>query len=313
MAIVTLTLNPALDLETAVAHVRPRDKLRCSEPRSDPGGGGINVARAIKTLGGSARAAIALGGATGAVIAASLQDAQIDFLTLTAPGPTRQNLSVIDAASAEQFRFIFPGPTWTLDDLAAVAAPLSGAVGAGDILVLSGSLPPGLAPEALVNLAQSHVMRGVRVVVDTSGAPLIAMARSARGLCLLRMDDGEAEELFARTLPQAADSADAAQALVRDGVAEAVIIARGTEGSVLATAKRRWFAPAADVPVASLTGAGDSFVAAATLAIAQEGTWPEVLSAGCAAASSAVTTPATALCDPDVYATLLPGAGARRI
>lgn len=313
MAIVTLTLNPALDLDTAVPQMRPREKLRCTKPRIDPGGGGINVARAIHALGGTARAAIALGGPNGAAIAAALQEAKIDVLALVAPGPTRQNLSVIEASTGEQFRFIFPGPSWTPADLAAVGPPLSEAVGAEDILVLSGSLPPGLEAEALVDLALSQVARGVRVVVDTSGPSLAAMAGSARGLCLLRMDGPEAEELCGRPLRQAADTAAVAQALVKDGVAEAVIIARGTEGSVLATAQGRWFAPAANVPVVSVTGAGDSFVAAATLAISQGGAWPEVLSSGCAAASAAVTTPATALCDPEVYVSLLPGARARRV
>ncbi|OAN81229.1 hypothetical protein A8B78_09465 [Jannaschia sp. EhC01] len=313
MAIVTLTLNPALDLETSLAEMRPREKLRCTPPRSDPGGGGINVARAIHALGFTARAAVALGGPTGATIATALQEAGIDVLPLAAPGPTRQNLSVIEASTGEQFRFIFPGPTWTPADLAAVEPPLSKAVVAGDILVLSGSLPPGLAAEALVELAMSHVARGVRVVVDTSGAALVAMVAAARGMNLLRMDGPEAEELWGRPLPRAADSADAAQAMVKDGVAEAVIIARGKEGSVLATANGRWFAPAADVPVVSVTGAGDSFVAAATLAMSRGAAWPEVLSCGCSAASAAVTTPATALCDPEVYLALLPGTRARRI
>lgn len=313
MAIVTLTLNPALDLDTSVAALRPRDKLRCAEPSQDPGGGGINVARAIHALGGGARAAVALGGPTGIAVAAGLEAARIDVVSLPAPGPTRQNLSVIEATSGQQYRFIFPGPIWGEPDIIAAQSLLADRVSPGDILVLSGSLPPGFSEAAFVELAGHHGARGVRVVVDTSGPALRAMAASARGLSLLRMDDVEAEELCSRPLPAASDTAAMAQDLVADGVAEAVIIARGREGSVLATASGRWSAPAADVPVISVTGAGDSFVAAATLAMERRAPWPEVLSCGCAAASAAVMTPATALCDAEVYQSLLPSARARRI
>jgi 6-phosphofructokinase 2 len=66
MGILTVTLNPALDLETRTAALVPGHKLRCAPPRVDPGGGGINVARAIHVLGGEARAAVAVGGPVGA-------------------------------------------------------------------------------------------------------------------------------------------------------------------------------------------------------------------------------------------------------
>ena len=63
--ILTITLNPALDMSSAVAAVVPGDKLRCDAPVFDPGGGGINVARAVRLLGGSARAFVAVGGYRG--------------------------------------------------------------------------------------------------------------------------------------------------------------------------------------------------------------------------------------------------------
>jgi 6-phosphofructokinase 2 len=63
--ILTLTLNPALDITTSTEKLLPQRKLRCSSPRYDAGGGGVNVSRAIKELGGTSRAFVALGGATG--------------------------------------------------------------------------------------------------------------------------------------------------------------------------------------------------------------------------------------------------------
>lgn len=305
MAILTVTLNPALDLETTVPELKPREKLRCTEPRRDPGGGGINVARAIHVLGGAASAVVALNGPAGREIAESLGASGIDIIAVPAPGPTRSNMSVIETSSGDQYRFISPGPDWTLRDLEKVSKRLRDAVSGGDIVVLSGSLPPGLPPSALVGLATDLMARGARVVVDTSGDALVAMAASAKGLDILRMDAAEGDALFGRPLHRASDTAAAAATLIAAGVAKAVIIARGREGSVLVSGDGRWAAPAAEVPVVSVTGAGDSFVAAATLALSRGADWPGVLLAGCSAASAAVTTPATELCDPAVYADLL--------
>jgi 6-phosphofructokinase 2 len=110
------------------------------------------------------------------------------------------------------------------------------------------------------------------------------------------MDAEEAETVAGARLNNRQESADFAQRLVQRGVAQRVIIARGPEGSVLATAAQRWFCKAADVPVKSKIGAGDSFVAAFVLALARGQSNPDALSYGAAAASAAVMTPATELC-----------------
>ncbi len=305
MAILTVTLNPALDLETSVVQLRPRDKLRCTSPRVDPGGGGINVAHAIHALGGRALAAVAVQGSSGAELTNGLSVAGIPFLALPAPGPTRHNLSVIEEATGEQYRFIFPGPAWTPADLNQAQTLLLEAVTATDLVVLSGSVPPGVTGDDLVGLANALQARGAKVIVDTSGPGLAAMADHARDLCVLRMDDVEAADLVGYPLVTLAETKAVAARLVSQGVAEAVIIARGAEGSVLATRGGAWSAPAIDVPVQSLTGAGDSFVGSVAIALERGADWPEVLCCGCAAASSAVMTPATALCDAVTYADLL--------
>lgn len=306
MAILTVTLNPALDLETETPALVPGRKLRCAEPRRDPGGGGINVARAISLLGGSATAAVAAGGPTGDSMAARLRAHGVALHLLPAPGETRSNLSVIETDTGQQFRFIFPGPTWDAADVTRASRSLMALVGPGDFVVLSGSLPPGMQPHQLVTLVSDLSALGAHVIADTSGPALAALAAEKAGLHVLRMDSDEAEDLLRRPLPTRHDSADVATDLVKAGAADIVIVARGPEGSVLATADGRWFAPAADVPVASVTGAGDSFVAGAVLAMSRGLAMEDVLQWGCAAASAAVTTEATALCDRAMFETLLP-------
>ncbi|MBY6200361.1 1-phosphofructokinase family hexose kinase [Maritalea mobilis] len=313
MTILTVTLNPALDLETETPRLVPGRKLRCAAPRRDPGGGGINVARGIAILGGQADAAIAVAGPIGQGLVLRLETQGIRVHHLPAPGETRQNLSVIETETGQQFRFIFPGPEWSASDVDRLMVALPGLALAGDYVVLSGSLPPGVDAGVLVELARVLTARGVRVIADTSGPALTALASARLNLAMLRMDSAEAEELLSRDLPDPLDSAKMAEGLVQDGAAEIVILARGAEGSVLVSKEGRWFAPAADVPVASLTGAGDSFVAGAVLALSRGRPLPEVLQCGVAAASSAVTTEATELCDRAVYERLLPLCAARPV
>jgi 6-phosphofructokinase 2 len=313
MAILTVTLNPALDLETHVDRLIPGQKLRCAPPRRDPGGGGINVARAVVALGGQATAAFASGGAGGAGLAQRLAQAGVGVAALPAPGDTRQNLSVIEDETGAQYRFIFPGPTWDENDIDAVRGALLPLIAPGDLVVLSGSLPPGLSSADVVTLARDLTEAGGQVVADTSGEPLAALARAGLGLKVLRMDHAEAQEMTGRPLDGLADSAAVARDLVAAGAAEIAILARGAEGSILASAEGAWFAPAADVPVASLTGAGDSFVAGATLALARGMALPDVLVWGVSAASAAVTTEATDLCDPAVFAELVATSHARPV
>ena len=313
MAIVTVTLNPALDLETQTDHLEPGQKLRCSEPRRDPGGGGINVARAIQILGGSATAAMAVGGPVGAGLAQLLREAGIVVAELPAPGGTRQNLSVIETSTGQQFRFIFPGPSWTEVDLTATTAALRDVVAPGDLVILSGSLPPGLTAAQFVGLARDLAAMGADVVADTSGAALSAVAAAGASLKVLRMDSEEAETLAGRVLPTRADSAAMALDLVAACAAEIVIVARGADGSILATDQGAWFAPAVEVEVASVTGAGDSFVGGAMLALSRGAEVADVLQWGCAAASSAVTTEATELCNRATFERLLPLSAAHQI
>jgi len=313
MTILTITLNPALDLETETPRLVPGRKLRCAAPRRDPGGGGINVARGIAILGGQADAAIALAGPVGQGLVQRLEKQGIRVHHLPAPGETRQNLSVIETETGQQFRFIFPGPEWSASDVDRLMVALPGLALAGDYVVLSGSLPPGVEAGVLVELARVLTARGVRVIADTSGPALTALASARLNLAMLRMDSAEAEELLSRDLPHHLDSAKTAEGLVQAGAAEIVILARGAEGSVLVSKEGRWFAPAADVPVASVTGAGDSFVAGAVLALSRGHPLPEVLQCGVAAASSAVTTEATELCDRAVYERLLPLCAARPV
>lgn len=294
--ILTVTLNPALDLSTAADQIRPDLKLRCDKPVADPGGGGINVSRAIKIMGGQSTAMVALGGATGTRIAEMLKADGLSVTRLTAPGETRQSLAVTDRQTGGQYRFVMPGPEWHTTHVADMMSAITESARAGGWVVVSGSNPPGVAPGFEQMLTVRLNDGRAKLLVDTSGDALRALAGSSIPVDVLRMDSHEAEGLAGRPLPLRSDSAAFAAGLVRDGAAKSVIVARGADGSVVAGPDGAWHAEAAKVRVVSAVGAGDSFVAGFVLAMARGEHVSEALALGAAAASAAVMTPATELC-----------------
>ena len=142
--ILTLTLNPALDMATEVPELIPGHKLRCAEPLLDPGGGGLNVSRAIKALGGDSLALVAIGGLTGDRLAGLIRAEGVTFLSILGPGETRQSLTVNEAISGKQYRFMLPGPVWGEAERARVFTLLRATARPGGISVISGSQPPGV-------------------------------------------------------------------------------------------------------------------------------------------------------------------------
>lgn len=293
--ILTVTLNPALDLATKADSIRPEVKLRCDAPRVDPGGGGLNVSRVIAQLGGRTVAAVSLGGSTGQRLAEALDAAAMEVLVLPAPGETRQSLAVTDRETGLQYRFVMPGPAWSEAAVAEATALIVAAAGEGTRVVLSGSQPPGVPADLAMRLAPGLAAQGARLCVDTSGPALHAIGAAQAGLALLRMDEVEAEDLAGEALPTRASSAAFARSLVARGVAEAVLVARGGDGNILATPDGAWHAEALRVPIVSKVGAGDSFFGAFVLARARGASWPEAHAWGAAAATATCMMPATAL------------------
>ncbi|WFE73913.1 1-phosphofructokinase family hexose kinase [Roseinatronobacter sp. S2] len=292
--VLTLTLNPALDLSARVTKMRAGPKLRMTDPVYEPGGGGVNVARAIHELGGQVTAWAALGGSTGARHEALLRAQGVTVLRFDAPGDTRQSWAITDSHN-QQFRLQLPGADWTQAD---AARALDDIVAHADgLVVLSGSQPPGLDAGFAQQLARM-LARG-RMVADISGAPLSRLLQNpdaAAPIYVLRLDQGEAEEQAGYGLPQIGDVLDFAQKLVARGVARHVCIAHGANGSVLAGPDLALHCRPPQVAVASKVGAGDSFTGGFTLALARGQDMAQALQAGTAAAAAAVMTQGTALC-----------------
>lgn len=292
MTIATLTLNPALDVTTCTEKVRPGHKLRCTAPRFDPGGGGINVARVVTHLGGQAMAVFPSGGPTGATIVSLLEEQRVPILPVPIAGTTRQSFTVDEGRPGDQYRFVLPGPELRADELAGLLDALFG-VAEADHVVVSGSLPPGCDPAILKRIAERCHGTGAKLVVDTSG-PALAACEGA-GAWLIKPSLREVADLLGREITGEADEMAAAHALHDRGFAELVVISLAERGALLVGKDEELRLPAIPVEAKGTVGAGDSMVAAITLASARGKAIEEALRYGIAAGAATLMTPATEL------------------
>jgi 6-phosphofructokinase 2 len=292
--ILTLTVNPALDLSTWTERVVSGHKLRCGTSRLDPGGGGVNVARVVQRLGGHAMAVYTAGGATGEAYRRLIEAERVPTLVMPIRGSTRQNFTVDETATGEQFRFVLEGPELDDAEWRACLALVAESMPVGGYVVASGSLPPGVPEDFYARVARLARERGTRCVVDASG-PALAEAL-AEGVFMIKPSRRELGLHVGAVLDSEQSQVEAASALVADGSAEYVALTLGGAGAVLAAGSGvlRLAVPA--VPVVSTVGAGDSFVGAFVLRLAQGLPVEAAFRAGVAAGSATVMTPATELC-----------------
>jgi len=184
-------MNPALDIATATETVVAGHKLRCGQPRYDPGGGGINVARAVHRLGGDALAVFPIGGLSGEMLCRLLHDEGVPHIPVPIAGFTRESLAVVERQSGKQYRFLLPGPLLSPHDQERCLHALAMHAGGAAYLVASGSLPPGVSEDFYARVCDLARSCGARFVLDTSGA---ALSGAGRGMFLIKASLHELEE-----------------------------------------------------------------------------------------------------------------------
>ena len=292
--VVTLTMNPAVDKSAAVGRVTVEDKLRCSEPSFEPGGGGINVSRAMSKLGGRSTAVVPAGGHTGKTLVELLDREGFRAEDLTIAGPTRENLTVLDQSAGVQYRFVMPGPDVTDEELEKIEQKISGLSPETDYLVVSGSLPAGVDPDFYARIVEAAGEAGVKTILDTSGEPL--KRALAEGVFLIKPNIGELIRLADKELGEEPQQVEFARDLIDKGNAEVVVISLGAGGAFLITAGSSNHFRSPTVPVVSKVGAGDSMVAGITYGLAKDWSLKDSVRLGVAAGASAVMTPGTELC-----------------
>jgi 6-phosphofructokinase 2 len=292
-AIVTLTMNPALDITTNAAVVAPVDKIRCGAPRYDPGGGGINVARMAHVLGASVTAVFPAGGAIGDLVTDLVAQAGVPLRRVPIAGCTRQSVTVDETSTGRQYRFVLPGPHLSFAEQCECLNQLRAAVAGARFVVASGSLPPNVHPDYYQRVADICEEHGARLVLDTSGGGL---RHITDGVFLLKPSVRELRECVGRELRSEADQLAAAHELIDRGCAQNVVVSLGSNGALLATPDTSQRYPSVMVPPGSGVAAGDAMVAAITVGLTQG--WPldKSIRLGIAAGAAMLMTPGTAPC-----------------
>jgi 6-phosphofructokinase 2 len=293
-SIVTLTLSPALDIATHIDRLCADAKLRCALPDYAPGGGGINVARAIHRLGGGARALFPAGGASGQQLIELLDAEGVVSQPLAIAARTRECLNVVEQASGQQYRFVLPGARLSVAEQQGLLAAVEALAGP-DYLVISGSLPPDLADDFLPRLLQGAGQRGVRCILDSSGEAL-RQALEVGGIFLIKPNLNELSRLVGETISGPERLASVAQGLVDRGSCEHVLVSLGAQGALLVGQGLSERIAAPTVQRRSTVGAGDSMVAGVTLKLASGAGWREALRYGVAAGSAAIICDGSELC-----------------
>jgi 6-phosphofructokinase 2 len=292
--VVTLTMNPAVDKSTQVQRVVAEEKLSCERPQFDAGGGGINVSRVISRLGGTATTIYLCGGVTGEMLQRLLDEEEIVQHPIRIEGRVRENLTVFEKVSEQQYRFGMPGPEVKEREWQGVLEQLQEMTPESGYIVASGSLPPGVPDDFYARIAKMSKKTDTRFIVDTKGEPLRAAVE--QGVYLIKPNMRELGMLVEHQIEDEQEQEEVARALVEQGQVEVVVVSLGAAGALYVTKDISERIRAPSVPINSKVGAGDSMVGGLVLALAQGKPVREAVQRGVAAGAAAVITPGTELC-----------------
>ncbi len=287
-------MNPSVDVSAEIQHLKANRKLRCSTPVFEPGGGGINVSRALHHLGTESLALFPSGGKGVPRLETMLQNEGVRSDSVPVQQPSRQNLTLSETDTDEQYRFVFPGHKLDDNEWKQCLARVEEIQPAPEILVASGSLPPGVPEDFYARLSRIARKRQIRLAVDSKGGALSGIIKE--GCSFIKPNMAELREIAGTDQNNDDRPVETACGWVRKGKFEFIVISLGAGGAVLVTREgaARYHAP--HVPIESRVGAGDSMMAGIIFGLTRQ--WPvqQSLLYGLAAGSAAVTTPGSELC-----------------
>lgn len=257
--IYTLTLNPAVDKTVVIPHFTVGGVNRITSIRTDVGGKGINVSKCLQQLGTNSTAVTFLGGSTGKWAENELSRFGIQLLSAEVSQSTRTNLKIIDPESHRTTDINEPGPVITPENFTILLEKLDASIVPGDILILSGSLPPGLPPTTYRDLITRYRQRSVLTYLDADGDSFRLGITAAPDL--IKPNIEELSRFAGKKLENEADILHTANTLLAQGIGE-IAISLGSQGALFIASDCCWQAKGLQVPVLSTVGAGDSMVAA---------------------------------------------------
>lgn len=262
--VIAVTMNPSIDKTIAIEHLVPYGLNRVLSTRCDPGGKGINVARALKNFGVDVTVFGPIAGSQGKNLADFLKAAGISADFIQNPGETRTNLKIFDQSMNQTTEINETGFDVTPEVLKSLERRFRQIVKKAEIVVLSGSLPPGVPEDFYRECIEIAKAQGVKSVLD-SGAGALAEGIKAVPYAV-KPNLHELEVLEGHALSGRDEIVGAAQKLIDSGI-EIVIVSMGPDGAIVMDRDEKYKVDSWNTEVRSATGAGDSMVAALSYSI----------------------------------------------
>lgn len=294
--IVTVTLNPSLDRTLHVEELRRGEVLRAFGTSVDPGGKGVNVARALSAHGNEVVSVLPVGASTGEALTTLLTEAGVEHVAVPASLRTRANISLVEPDGTTT-KVNEPGTPLDAPAVEALVEAVISRVGPGDWVVTAGSLAPGQDPQVYAAIGRAARAAGARWAVDTSGEALATSLRARPDL--IKPNREELSEVLGVELDTLAQVVEACHELVA-GTTATVLCSLGADGAVLVTDATTWRGTGPAVRVQNTVGAGDSLLAGYLHGLTRTGDPAEGLRAGIAWATAAVATPGTGVPAPEL-------------
>jgi 6-phosphofructokinase 2 len=289
--ILTITLNPCIDKSSTVEKLKPESKLRCTEVVNEPGGGGINVSKALKKLKTPSVALFPAGGHNGNMLCSLLKEEEILFHAVDTKVETRENWIVLENSTINQYRFTFPGRAVQEETIVTLVDHIRSF--SPTFVVASGSLPPGLPDYFYGLIVKQANAVGAKCIVDTSGPALQAL--KGKHAYMIKPNISELCKMLNVERLEKSEVDDAAQQAIFDGYAEMMVVSMGGDGAWLVSKDKKYFCAAPKVVTRSTVGAGDSMVAGITYMLQKEMSLREAIRFGVACGSAATMNDGTQL------------------
>lgn len=281
--ILTVTPNVALDRIEILPKLIPGQVLRSSPLKLFPGGKGVNVARAVKNLGGTPVCSGFLGGYSGRLLAKLLEEESIPAAWTWIDGETRAAIVIVED-SGEATVINEEGPSVSASDWDHFHADVLKQAKNIKAVCLSGSLPLGSEPGVYAELVRDLSLAGCRVWLDSSGAALEAAARSRPAV--LKVNGLEAAALLGwQEIQDESTAVQAAHTLQQGGISQ-VVLTLGKYGAVLVSDTGAWYARPPELKVVCTVGSGDAFLGGLAQACSNHASEPDCLRQAVAAGSA---------------------------
>ena len=256
--ILTLAMNPAIDKTLTIDNFKVNHVNKVTDIRLDPAGKGINVSKVVKILGGRTKVIAFLGGKNGDFIVDALAKDRLSLVTIPIENETRINTKIVDTKLNTYTDINEKGPHISPENLELFLKQTINYASGDSMVVLTGSVPPGVDDEVYKNLIVKLKSFGVKTILDASGT-LFSNALQGRPY-LIKPNIHELEAYFNKALKTREAVIEAGKSLLNMGI-EIVVVSLGEKGGLLITSQAVLFSPGLKVDVKSTVGAGDAMVA----------------------------------------------------